>query len=217
MRRDARCRCASTARQSGIAMRTDAIISQPSTNCCLALVLFSGAKGAEQKGPPMNHAAQKNAHQPHRGPPPSTSSSLFNPLPQKTPQLFKQPLHKTASPHASTPVPPHPAHLFLHPSHFRVFRGSLFHPLGFSVDIAPADEIRPNSAEGRFIDAGGRETPCAVLAGDLRGARRTRSQGASVETNVDQALDAVVCVPNGSMDVDGRPGISADESRSDPG
>jgi erythromycin esterase len=85
------------------------------------------------------------------------------------------------------------------------------------VDIAPADEIRPNSAEGRFIDAGGRETPCAVLAGDLRGARRTRSQGASVETNVDQALDAVVCVPNGSMDVDGRPGISADESRSDPG
>lgn len=73
-------------------------------------------------------------------------------------------------------------------------------PLGFSVVTEPANVIRPNSVEQRIINAGGLKAPCALLANDMKGARRMRSQSASVETNVDEAFDAVLCTPGADKD-----------------
>ncbi len=67
-------------------------------------------------------------------------------------------------------------------------------PLGFSVELTAADEIQKDSAEKRIVDAGGMTASCVVLADDLSGTKRIRSQSTSVETNVNEAFDAVLCI-----------------------
>jgi len=73
-------------------------------------------------------------------------------------------------------------------------------PLGFTVVLAPADEIAEDSVEQRIVDLGGMSTPCVALAGDVNGTKRIRSQSASVETNVSEAFDAIFCVPCAQKD-----------------
>lgn len=73
-------------------------------------------------------------------------------------------------------------------------------PLGFSVVPVPADEIREDSVEQLIIHGAGRQTPYLVLADDMKGTRRMRSQSASVEANVSEAFDAVLCTPNANKD-----------------
>jgi erythromycin esterase len=72
--------------------------------------------------------------------------------------------------------------------------------LGFSVEPAPADDIQKDSVEQRILDAGGMTASCVVLADDVRGAKRIRSQSASVETNVNEAFDAVLCISGAGKD-----------------
>jgi erythromycin esterase len=73
-------------------------------------------------------------------------------------------------------------------------------PLGFSVAAVPADEIREDSVEQRIINAGGKQTSCLALADDVKGARRMRSQSASIEADVSEAFDAILCTPNANKD-----------------
>lgn len=73
-------------------------------------------------------------------------------------------------------------------------------PLGFSVEVVPADEIQTDSVEQRIRDAGGMTASCVVLADDLYGTKRIRSQSTSVETNVNEAFDAIFCVPSSNKD-----------------
>ncbi|GAB1411105.1 hypothetical protein MASR1M90_22590 [Desulfovibrionales bacterium] len=73
-------------------------------------------------------------------------------------------------------------------------------PLGFSVELAPADDIQKDSVEQRLVDAGGMTASCMVLADDVRGTKRIRSQSTSVETNVNEAFDAIFCVPSSNKD-----------------
>ena len=72
--------------------------------------------------------------------------------------------------------------------------------LGFSVVSSPADEIRTHSVEQRIIKAGSMQNPCVVLAEDVKGTKLMRSQSASIRTNVDEAFDAIVCVPDANKD-----------------
>ncbi len=73
-------------------------------------------------------------------------------------------------------------------------------PLGFSVVTMPADAVRRDSIEQYIIDACGMETSCLALAHEAMEARRMRSQSASVETNVNEAFDAVFCAPSAGKD-----------------
>ena len=73
-------------------------------------------------------------------------------------------------------------------------------PLGFSIELTPADEIRKDSVEQRIVDAGGMAAPFVVLADDVNGTKRMRSQSASVETNVSEAFDAIFCIPVANQD-----------------
>ena len=52
----------------------------------------------------------------------------------------------------------------------------------------------------RLVDAGGMTASCMVLADDVRGTKRIRSQSTSVETNVNEAFDAIFCVPSSNKD-----------------
>lgn len=73
-------------------------------------------------------------------------------------------------------------------------------PLGFSVELAPADEIQKDSVEQRIVNFGGMAASCLVLADDVKGTKRMRSQSASVETNVSEAFDAIFCIPGANKD-----------------
>jgi len=73
-------------------------------------------------------------------------------------------------------------------------------PLGFSVELAPADEIQKDSVEQRFVDAGGNTASCVVLADGVSGTKRIRSQSTSVETNVNEAFDAILCISGADKD-----------------
>lgn len=73
-------------------------------------------------------------------------------------------------------------------------------PLGFSVVTTPADAIREDSVEQYVIDACGKEDSCLTLTDDPMEAKRMRSQSASVETNLSEAFDAIVCVPSAGKD-----------------
>lgn len=73
-------------------------------------------------------------------------------------------------------------------------------PLGFSVELAPADEIQKDSVEQRIVDAWGMTASCVVLADDVRGTKRMRSQSTSVETNVNEAFDAILCISGANKD-----------------
>lgn len=77
---------------------------------------------------------------------------------------------------------------------------SLESPLGFSVELAPADEIQKDSVEQRIVNIGGMTTSCLVLADDVKGTKRMRSQSASVETNLSEAFDAIFCIPGANKD-----------------
>lgn len=68
-------------------------------------------------------------------------------------------------------------------------------PLGFSVEPVSADVIQKDSVEKLFLDAGAVTAPCVLLADEVIGAKRMRSQSASVQTNINEAFDAIVCVP----------------------
>lgn len=72
--------------------------------------------------------------------------------------------------------------------------------LGFSVVLAPADKIQENSAEERIIGLGGIKTSCMVIADDMKGTNRMRSQSASIRTNVHKAFDAIICTPYANKD-----------------
>ena len=73
-------------------------------------------------------------------------------------------------------------------------------PLGFSVVTTPADAIREDSMEQYIIDACGTEDSCLTLTDAPMKAKRMRSQSASVETNLSEAFDAIVCVPSAGKD-----------------
>lgn len=73
-------------------------------------------------------------------------------------------------------------------------------PLGFSVEPADADEIQKDSVEQYIADISGMAAPYLVLSEDVKGAKRIRSQSASVETNVSEAFDAIFCVPGVNKD-----------------
>ena len=73
-------------------------------------------------------------------------------------------------------------------------------PLGFSVVTTPADAIREDSMEQYVIDACGTEDSCLTLTDGPMEAKRMRSQSASVETNLSEAFDAIVCVPSAGKD-----------------
>lgn len=77
---------------------------------------------------------------------------------------------------------------------------SLRNPLGFSVELAPADEILKDSVEQRIINVGGMTASCLVLANDVKGTKRMRSQSASVEMDVSEAFDAIFCIPDANKD-----------------
>jgi erythromycin esterase len=72
--------------------------------------------------------------------------------------------------------------------------------LGFSVVSVPADEIRKDSVEQRIINNGGMQAPCVILADNMKGARLMRSQSVSIETNVNEAFDAILCTPSANKD-----------------
>lgn len=73
-------------------------------------------------------------------------------------------------------------------------------PLGFSVVTTPADGICQDSAEKYIIDTCGTEDSCLGLTDGAMEAKRIRSQSASVETNLCEAFDVVVCTPCANKD-----------------
>lgn len=73
-------------------------------------------------------------------------------------------------------------------------------PLGFSVVIAPADEMRPQSIEALVLNGRKTEDSCLVLIDGAVQATRIRSQSASVQTDLNKAFDAVVCAPCATQD-----------------
>jgi len=73
-------------------------------------------------------------------------------------------------------------------------------PLGFSVVTMPADGIRQDSTEKYVIDTCGTEDSCLALTDGAMEAKRIRSQSASVETNLGEAFDVVVCTPCANKD-----------------
>lgn len=73
-------------------------------------------------------------------------------------------------------------------------------PVGFSVVTTPADVIREDSIEQYIINTCGIENSCLVLKNDTMIAKRMRSQSASIEANVSEAFDAILCTPTANKD-----------------
>jgi erythromycin esterase len=73
-------------------------------------------------------------------------------------------------------------------------------PVGFSVVTIPADVIREDSIEQYIINICGTEDSCLVLTNATTEAKRMRSQSASIEANVSEAFDAIVCTPSANKD-----------------
>lgn len=73
-------------------------------------------------------------------------------------------------------------------------------PVGFSVVTMPADVIRKDSIEQYIINTCGTEDSCMVLMNGTKEATRMRSQSASIEANVSEAFDAIVCTTSANKD-----------------
>ena len=73
-------------------------------------------------------------------------------------------------------------------------------PVGFSVVTMPADVIRQDSMEQYIINTCGTEDSCLILTNGTTEAKRMRSQSASIEANVIEAFDAIVCTPSANRD-----------------